>query len=100
MVNMDFISSLSLLFFFFFFYYLGWNKDDFILELIGLIGLMILGLLIWSTGIQTNEFLVIGTEYVFKEATITGSEITGLLIFLFSCFLLFYCFKTIAEMRK
>lgn len=97
---MDYISCFGLLFLFSFFYYLGWNKDDFVLELIGLFGLMILGLLIWSTGIQTHEFLVIEVDYVFKEATITGSEVFGLLVFLFSCFLLFYSFKTIVELRK
>ena len=118
MIRIEIISSLALTIFFGFLYYIGISKDDFIWELAGGMGILILGILVWATGFQMIESIP-GTQYqnftigvgnssyaisapisIWMLQTIPTTEVFGLFIGLFGFVLVFYASITIIQTRR
>lgn len=95
MINMEIFTTFGLFFLFSFLYVIGWFKEDFVLELMGAFGFLLLGIIWFATGLQIPTIdPSTGTLY---ERTLGTASLGGFIIGIFGAILLLYCGKSISE---
>jgi len=92
----EILTTLAVFFFFSFLYAFGSKKEDLVLEGLGALGLLIVGLIWSSTGLQIVEI----NSGTYIERTITASSPIGLLVAISGFFLLLYWGKTITKVKE
>ena len=92
---MEIVTTFAGFAFFTLLYVLGYTKDDFILEFAGDVGMIVMSIIWFGTGLQIYAF-----EGVFTFMTVPAGEAVGFAILLFSCLLGLYTWRTMSETRS
>jgi len=92
---MELITTFAGFSFFTLLYVLGYTKNDFVLEFAGDLGMILMGIIWFGTGLQIYAF----AEGVFTFMTVPAGEAVGFAFFLFSALLGLYTWRTLSETR-